>query len=203
MVVQCSTCTCLSVQKSVRTVELSPAHRASRTKSATPTGPYLLLGTSQGNQSAKVSNHLTSKWRLLVSNLLRTKVAPDDVPCHVVLRSWSFSCSFVALSFPHLVRRSQVYWLHLGSARVSPTLHGKKWTCWDFGLTEELTIYHCQHVCCQCLQMWKNVSRCLSVSSTHLPFCLASGTEKLHRVCVAQQLGLQLRFTVHPCSSQY
>ncbi len=48
---------------------------------------YLLQGTSHGNQSAKVSNHLTCKWRLLVSNLLlRTKVAPADVP-YQLLRS--------------------------------------------------------------------------------------------------------------------
>ncbi len=34
----------------------------------------------RATKCAKVSDHLTDNWRLLVSNLLRTKVAPDDVP---------------------------------------------------------------------------------------------------------------------------
>ncbi len=35
----------------------------------------------KATKSVKVSNYYTDNWRLLVSNLLlRTKVAPDDVP---------------------------------------------------------------------------------------------------------------------------
>ncbi len=39
-----------------------------------------MWGISSGYQSAKEPHHSTSKWRLPVSNLLRTKIAPDDVP---------------------------------------------------------------------------------------------------------------------------